>query len=406
MTAKEIASTEASQWQDVHAALTRIAKSKSATDFEEAAWLLRGLRERVYVHLGYGSYLEYLERIFGYTPRVGMERLRVAHALEELPLLGAALRDGTFTWSAVREITRVAVAETEVDWIAYSKGKSVRQIEELVSGLAKGARPTDPARDELRRHVLRFEVQGETLATFRDARLFLEQEAGHSLSEDEVLLLLARRALGGPSDEGKSSYQIAVSVCESCTRGWQQAAGENVRVGAAIVEMAECDAQRISVRKAERASQTIPPSVRRLVMRRDRGRCIVPGCRATKFLDCHHLDPRHEGGDHDPDNLVMLCSAHHRALHDGLLFIEGKVSTGLRFLHADGSGYGGEVSPKTAEVSALAFQALKKMGYADSEARRGVQAAITHVGNGLEGVIRRALGELCVKEEEAPYGSH
>ena len=57
---------------------------------------------------------------------------------------------------------------------------------------------------------------------------------------------------------------------------------------------------------------------------------------------------RSEGGDHDEDGLVVLCSAHHRAQHRGHLLIEGRVSTGLRFRHADGRGYGAEVDAASA----------------------------------------------------------
>jgi hypothetical protein len=79
-------------------------------------------------------------------------------------------------------------------------------------------------------------------------------------------------------------------------------------------------------------------------MRRDGGRCVVPGCRNSVFLDTHHLDLRSEGGDHDPDRLIVLCGAHHRAQHRGQLLIEGRVSTGLVFRHADGTLYGSVVS--------------------------------------------------------------
>src|SRR5207245_7943909 len=79
----------------------------------------------------------------------------------------------------------------------------------------------------------------------------------------------------------------------------------------------------------KRASQTIPPATRRLVMRRHRGCCAVPGCRNALLLDVHHVELRSEGGDHDPENLVPLCSAHHRAVHDGRLLISGCYSTGF-----------------------------------------------------------------------------
>ncbi len=399
--------TSADGWKDTHEALVRVAKKRAEVDWEEATLLLRGLRERVYVHLGYGSYLEYLERLFGYGPKTAADRLRVAQALEELPAMTAALKAGAMPWTAIREVTRVAVPATEAEWLKVCGGKSVRQVEELVAGLAPGDRPTDPPRDEARRRVVRFEVAAETFALLRDARGAVEREAGHSLSDDDFMLMLARRALGGPTEEGRASYQIALTVCERCDRGWQQGHGEQVAVGPEVVEMANCDAQHVGkphVGQAARATQTIPPATRRQVLRRDGGRCVVPGCRASAYIEIDHIKARHDGGDHDPDGLICLCGAHHRAKHRGLLLVDGTVSAGLRFHHADGSVYGGEVSPRAAEVSTLAFQALKKMGYGDGEARRGVEAARAHVGQGLVGVLREALGVLSVREEEAAYG--
>ncbi|HTE53339.1 MAG TPA: HNH endonuclease signature motif containing protein, partial [Kofleriaceae bacterium] len=49
-------------------------------------------------------------------------------------------------------------------------------------------------------------------------------------------------------------------------------------------------------RAAPAASQSIPPRIRREVWRRDHGRCRVPGCRAARFLEVHHIVPRALGG--------------------------------------------------------------------------------------------------------------
>jgi hypothetical protein len=39
------------------------------------------------------------------------------------------------------------------------------------------------------------------------------------------------------------------------------------------------------------------------VSSRDNEARVVPGCRFRVFVDVHHIDPRAEGGSHDPDNL-------------------------------------------------------------------------------------------------------
>ena len=66
----------------------------------------------------------------------------------------------------------------------------------------------------------------------------------------------------------------------------------------------------------------------------------VPGCRNTWRLEVHHIDPRAEGGGHAPENLILLCWAHHHGHHHGKLRITGRAPDRLRFAHADGRAYG------------------------------------------------------------------
>lgn len=63
-------------------------------------------------------------------------------------------------------------------------------------------------------------------------------------------------------------------------------------------------------------SEAIPSAVRKFVLHRDQGICQIDGCRSRYRLQPHHVVPRSEGGDHDPDNLVSLCWYHHHvAIH-------------------------------------------------------------------------------------------
>jgi 5-methylcytosine-specific restriction endonuclease McrA len=404
-----------SDWQAAHEALLRLALARAGLDFEEGQWLLAAHRSRAHERLGYGGFVEYVERLFGYAPRLTYEKLRVAEALETLPELGQALREGAVSWSCVRELTRVATPETESTWLARARGRTVREVEKLVSGHRPGSLPDDPAEPSAERHVLRFEVSGEVLATFRAAMTKIRTEAGGPLDDDAALLLLARQVLAGPSDDGRASYQLELSVCEQCQRTQQVAQGELVEVSAEVAAMVRCDAQQLASphvgqasearvntktaptrKRRVRATQTVPPSVRRAVLRRDRHCCQVPGCRHVGFVDVHHVQAREEGGAHDPDNLVTLCAAHHRACHRGALVVQGRVSTGLSFHHADGTEYGGTVSMTDADVQTRAFRALRNLGFREREVRRAlaeVTAALGHVPE-LEATLRAALQRL------------
>ena len=65
-----------------------------------------------------------------------------------------------------------------------------------------------------------------------------------------------------------------------------------------------------------RATRKIPRWLRRQLMRRDRHTCQFPGCGAQKFLHCHHVWHWLRGGPTNLDNLIALCPAHHRLVHE------------------------------------------------------------------------------------------
>ncbi len=132
---------EGNDWRQAHAELLRIAGEHLALDRDEGRWLLAARRARVHVELGYATFAEYIERVLGYGPRTTEDKLRVAEALEQLPQLSAS----DLSWSALRELTRVATPATERAWIDAAKTRTVRDIERLVSGRAPGDGPADSA---------------------------------------------------------------------------------------------------------------------------------------------------------------------------------------------------------------------------------------------------------------------
>ena len=117
--------------------------------------------------------------------------LRVAEALEELPETARELEVGRITFSGVRELTRVATATTEREWLEAARGRTVRELEQLVSGRRPGSRPDDAAEASAKRHVLRLEVSGEVLATFREAMAKIRRDAGEALDDDAAVFFAA-----------------------------------------------------------------------------------------------------------------------------------------------------------------------------------------------------------------------
>ena len=211
-------------------------------------------------------------------------------------------------------------------------------------------------------------------------------------------------------------YQIAVTVCATCQRGWHDAGGRAFALTRAELATASCDADvlgRVDGGGPAHLSRSIPPSVRRQVMRRDRGRCIVPGCRAARYLHVHHVIPWAVGGDHDPRRLCLLCAGHHLALHAGLIVIRGEAPAFEIVRVGDGPALARAASglsePSSGQPSAPpderprvtathvgrdAVAALTQLGFARGEAIAAVNEATVLPGRTLEDVIKIALRAL------------
>src|SRR5215510_153626 len=98
----------ARDWRVVDRALRSIAARRAALDADEARWLREAEALQIWRQLGMVNAIDYMERVLGYAPRAAQERLRVARALAGLPSLEQALASGELSFSAVRELTRVA----------------------------------------------------------------------------------------------------------------------------------------------------------------------------------------------------------------------------------------------------------------------------------------------------------
>ena len=374
-------------WTIVHRRLLALGRRRAAIEHALCRWLLAAERLDVANKLGMASLFEYADRHLGLTHRQTEERLRVGRALPGLAALDEALATGALSFSKVREVSRIATAETEQAWVDWSANHGAREVEKAVATRQRGERPTDAGDPSRLKHRLRFEVKAETMALFRDLQARIASDLGGDVDDDTLLLEIARRALGqSDADDGRAPYQVAITRCDTCRQASIDAGGQRHVVDEAVAAMIECDAQQVGLvdegvdegadcphvgaPTPERATQTIPPATRRKVLRRDGKRCVVPGCTNHRFLDIHHVRPRSEGGTHDPELLATLCGAHHRATHDGTLVIEGTAPAGFSFRHADGTPYGARsVAPEATDVATQVFRGLTNLGFKQTEAR-------------------------------------
>jgi Domain of unknown function (DUF222) len=135
---------------------------------------------------------------------------------------------------------------------------------------------------------------------------------------------LARAAQACPTTGGEPPHLTVTLAWEALRTGLGTATLDyGTYLSASAARRWACDAKIIPVvlggesqpLDVGRAMRTVPLSLRRALVARDRG-CAFPGCDRPPGL-CHAHHCRHwiDGGDTSVDNCVLLCETHHRHVH-------------------------------------------------------------------------------------------
>ena len=104
-----------------------------------------------------------------------------------------------------------------------------------------------------------------------------------------------------------------------------------------------CDGGLITVTETEtgapldvgRKQRTVSTQMKRALWARARG-CSFPGCDRKHYVDAHHIEHWADGGATSLDNLTLLCSHHHRLLHEGGFAIHRDANGDVYFRRPDG----------------------------------------------------------------------
>lgn len=306
------------------------------------------------------------------TPGAARERMRVARRLTELGLVREAFAAGELSYSKVRAVTRVATPQTEEQLVHLARHATGAQLEKLVRsyrGVLSATLGAAQASFDARYVSWRWEDDGSfsiraRLPADEGALLLQALEAAKSLAspyvdeessiptaaerEADALVSVARASLqqSGEVRSDGDPCQLVVHVdaatlgadeveARSELAGGPALAPETVRrlgCDAALVRIVERDGQPLSI---GRRTRTIPPALRRALRSRDPG-CRFPGCTHERFLHAHHIKHWARGGSTSVDNLVTLCSYHHRLVHESGFGVERSGGDGVRFRRPDG----------------------------------------------------------------------
>jgi len=313
---------------------------------------------------GHRSCAHWLAFRTGFDLGACRERVRAARALVKLPEISASMSRGQLSFSKVRALTRVATPENESDLLELAKGCTAAQLERVVRGFKLGSRQDETDRERERFESRTFsvfpdeegmyEVKGKLTPEIGALLMRAIEAAGDALYREkglknvsaetsfedaahrraDALGLVAERAMAAGFGENApvsgtkaERYQVllhvdAETLKEDGTGLGQSELEDGTRVSAETSRRLSCDAAVVqighgrdgSVLDVGRKTRTIPPSVRRALEVRDRG-CRFPGC-GLRFTDAHHIKHWADGGETKINNLLLLCSHHHRLLHE------------------------------------------------------------------------------------------
>ena len=319
------------------------------------------------------------------------EKVRVAHALEKLPQVAAAMAAGRISYFKARELTRVADETNESYLLNIALCGTASHVEDLVRGYRRALDAQELGREAIQQRdqslwfhtepdgslVIRGRLPADVGAVFKraleaaedslpipknvPAGTFSDTEDQHRARKRrvEALATMAESFLAtGPRDlPGGDRQQIVVHV-DSETLKHSHAGRCELEHGPSIAaetaRRLSCDASVIRIVENEkgepldvgRRTRTIPPAIRRALNARDKG-CRFPGCGFKRYVDGHHVKHWAHGGETKLSNLVTLCRFHHRLVHEGLVAIQTLDDGAFWFIKPSGQAFDSPAPPAT-----------------------------------------------------------
>jgi len=273
--------------------------------------------------------------------------VRAAKSLEEHPQLAAALAGGRVSFDRAVATARLLAAGASSEQVEASFGFDLNGVARITARHRRMTRVSEQAayRDRFLAIQPSFDESAWRLwgqlpgyeGRIVEKALSERADAFPSTGDDrrvgrgertaDALVAIAQDSLdGAATGNGSTTPLVSVFVDADLAETSNGEAGAEIavgpRVGPATLERILCGGrvQLVGVRGNKpvwygRSSRSIPPAIRRFVLKRDGG-CVIDGCSSRYRLEPHHIVPWSKSRCHDPDNLVTLCWYHHHvAIH-------------------------------------------------------------------------------------------
>ena len=378
--------------RELEAQITELAGHLNAANYRWLALIAEFDRRQGWSDGATQSCAHWLNWKCGIDLGAAREKVRVAHSLEKLPRISAAIARGELSYSKARALTRVACAQTEEYFLNIALHGTAAHVEKLVRQYRRAKESEELSREAqqqaTRKVVYFYDNDGSLVLKGRlpaeigalvvkalDAavndpalrEISAETRAKETVGGMAVETLTERPSWGARRADalGRIAESFLQHGSEALSSGDRQQIVVHVDAqilqdgGAGRCELEDgpslavetarrlaCDASIVSVVENEageplnvgRKTRSIPPAIRRALNARDRG-CRFPGCSNTRYVDAHHVHHWAQGGETKLSNLALLCRFHHRQVHEGRVVIQHLDDGALRFVRPDGRSF-------------------------------------------------------------------
>jgi hypothetical protein len=312
---------------------------------EICSWLIDADRGQRFLADGARNLPEWVSARFGLRHSTAAQLVRVAHRLQDLPVLREKFATGELSLDQVDAISKLASPATEEAVIA----ECLRLSNAALDRAARRANPPSKAEEREAWRVRWLSIQ-YTLDGIR-AHLNADLPGAEMSLVETAIREKADRIPPNPESGIFDPYpqRMADGLVELCsTTGDEKGSAPTQITVHADLEALTSDPETTGVAEMEggpvianetarrlscdpivecvvydhtkvlgigRRSRLIPAWLRHQLWHRDGG-CQWPGCPFKGWLHAHHRTHWADGGPTDLDNLILLCGYHHRFLHE------------------------------------------------------------------------------------------
>jgi hypothetical protein len=340
--------------------------------------IARGDRRELWRNWGARDMAHWLSMRYGISHWKARRWISASHALKGLPRISQAFACGEVSVDKVVELCRLATPQTEGRLLAWAQGVSCAAIRRrgdlAASGSIEETADAERARyltwwwsDDGRRFGLAAELPAASGAVVARALGRAAERVPVMPGEEDPSSAEARRAdalvalcsarLGSDPDPDRATVVVHAPLA-SLVGGRGGASLEDG--GVAHPETARrlaCDARIQTVLEDEhgqplalgRISREPSAAMLRQLRYRD-AECRFPGCGSRQFTQAHHIVWWTRGGTTDLANLVLICTFHHKLVHEHGWRLRRDPSGEVQWFRPGGAPYHAGPDPPRQEV--------------------------------------------------------